>query len=103
MIFNSALPCQASEKLILVVVKASVLLCGLIGAGLAMMSSSVHLFWIISADVLYSMMTAQVICTFFLPRHVNQYGVLSGFVSAMLLRALIGDFSFVLYVYFQSI
>ncbi|CAN9508151.1 unnamed protein product [Ophioblennius macclurei] len=90
-VFRNLIYKRASEKMILVVVKVSVLLCGLIGAGLAMMSSSVHLFWIISADVLYSMMTAQVICTFFLPQYVNQYGVLSGFVLAMLLRALIGE------------
>lgn len=35
-------------------VKVSVILCGLMGAGLAM-TSSVHLFWIVNADVLYSM------------------------------------------------
>uniref|UniRef100_A0A3P8TM44 Uncharacterized protein n=1 Tax=Amphiprion percula TaxID=161767 RepID=A0A3P8TM44_AMPPE len=81
----------ASEKTILVVVKVSVLLCGLMGMALAMTTSSVHLFWVVSADVLYSMMSPQVICIFFLPRWVNQYGACSGFVLALLLRALVGE------------
>ncbi|XP_028307225.1 high affinity choline transporter 1-like isoform X2 [Gouania willdenowi] len=90
-IFKNLIYKRASEKSILVVVKVSVFLCGLIGAGLAMTSNSVHLFWIISADVLYSMMTAQVLCTFFLPQYVNQYGVCFGFVFAILVRALVGE------------
>ncbi|XP_071358969.1 high affinity choline transporter 1-like [Trachinotus anak] len=90
-IFKNIIYKQASEKMILVVIKVSVLLCGVIGAGLAMMSRSVHLFWIVSADVQYSMMTPQVTCTFFLSQWVNQYGACSGFVLAILLRALVGE------------
>lgn len=56
------------------------------GAGLATTSRSVHLFWIISADILYSMMTPQVISTFFLPQWVNKYGACCGFVLGLLLR-----------------
>lgn len=82
---------QASEKMILAVVKVSVLLCGIIGAGLAMTAKSIHLFWIISCDVLYSMMTPQVICTFYLSQWVNNYGACSGFVLALLLRTLVGE------------
>ncbi|XP_040886597.1 high affinity choline transporter 1-like [Toxotes jaculatrix] len=90
-IFKNIIYKQASEKMILVVVKVSVLLCGMMGAGLAMTSRSVHLFWIISADVAYSMMTPQVICTFFLSQWVNQYGACSGCVLAILLRVLVGE------------
>ncbi|XP_070785466.1 high affinity choline transporter 1-like [Enoplosus armatus] len=90
-IFKNIIYKQASEKMIIVVVKLSVLLCGLMGAGLAMTTRSVQLFWIISADVLYSMMTPQVICTFYLSRWVNSYGACSGFVLALLLRALVGE------------
>ncbi len=77
--------------MIIVVVKVSVLLCGLMGAGLAMTARSIHLFWIVSADVLYSMMTPQVICIFYLSQRVNHYGACSGFVLALLLRALVGE------------
>ncbi|XP_074496349.1 high affinity choline transporter 1-like [Sebastes fasciatus] len=90
-IFKNIVYKRASEKMILAVVKVSVLLCGIIGAGLAMTAKSIHLFWIISCDVLYSMMTPQVICTFYLSQWVNNYGACSGFVLALLLRTLVGE------------
>ncbi|XP_045928613.1 high-affinity choline transporter 1-like [Micropterus dolomieu] len=90
-IFKNIIYKQASEKMIIVMVKMSVLLCGLIGAGLALTSSSIFLFWMISADVMYSMLSPQVICTFYLSRWVNSYGACSGFVVAILLRALVGE------------
>ena len=73
------------------VFKVSIFLLGLTGAGLAMTTNSVHLFIVISADVLYSMFMPQMICTFFLPRWVNHYGACSGFVFAVVLRILIGE------------
>ncbi|KAG7496915.1 high affinity choline transporter 1-like [Solea senegalensis] len=89
--FKNIIYKQASEKQILIVVKVSIFLCGSIGAALAMTSSSIHLFWIISADVLYSMMAPQVICTFFFKEWVNEFGACSGFVVAILLRVLVGE------------
>ena len=77
--------------MIIAVVKGSVLLCGIIGAGLAMTAKSIHLFWIVSADVYYSMMAPQVICIFYLSRRVNHYGACAGFVLALVLRALVGE------------
>ncbi len=73
------------------VVKASVFLCVLMGVRLALTSNSVHLLWIVSTDVMYSVMTLQVICTFYLSERVNHYGACSGFVSALMLRALVGE------------
>ncbi|XP_069012866.1 high affinity choline transporter 1-like [Embiotoca jacksoni] len=90
-IFKNIIYKQASEKTILVVVKLSIVLCGAVGAGLAMTTRSVHLFWVLSADVLYSMLTPQVTCTFFLPQWVNRFGACSGFVLAILLRVLVGE------------
>lgn len=69
----------------------SVLLCGLMGAGLAMGSKSVHMLWFVSSDVLYSMMSPQVTCIFYLSQRVNEYGAISGFVLSVLLRALVGE------------
>lgn len=69
----------------------SVFLCGLMGAGLAMGSKSVHLLWLVGSDVLYSMMTPQVTCIFYLSQRVNEYGAFSGFVLSILLRALVGE------------
>ncbi|KAL6116849.1 uncharacterized protein ACO6RY_14774 [Pungitius sinensis] len=90
-VFKNVIYKGASEKLILAVVKGSILLCGIMGAGLAMTTKSVHLLWIVSADVVYSMMAPQVICTFFLSRRVNHYGACAGFVLSLLLRALVGE------------
>lgn len=72
-------------------IKVSILLSGLLATTLAMTTDAVHLLWIFSADVLYSMMTPQVICIFYLPQSVNAYGATSGFVLALLLRILVGE------------
>ncbi|XP_036978111.1 high-affinity choline transporter 1-like isoform X3 [Acanthopagrus latus] len=90
-IFKNIIYKKASEKMIIMVVKVSIFLCGGMGAGLAMMTSSVHLFWIISADVLYSMMVPQVICIFYLSHLVNKYGACTGCVLSLLLRGLVGE------------
>lgn len=82
---------QASEKCTLVAIKASILLSGLLATALAMTADSVHLLWIFSADVLYSMMTPQVICIFYLPQSVNRFGAISGFILSLLLRTLVGE------------
>uniref|UniRef100_A0A673C2K7 Uncharacterized protein n=3 Tax=Sphaeramia orbicularis TaxID=375764 RepID=A0A673C2K7_9TELE len=90
-IYKNIICRQASEKSVLVVVKVSVLLCGVIGACLALTTSSVALFWILSSDVLYSMMTPQVICILYLSQWVNVYGACCGFVFSLLLRGLVGE------------
>ncbi|KAM7378195.1 hypothetical protein PAMA_013204 [Pampus argenteus] len=90
-IFKNIIYKQASEKALLIVVKVSIFLCGLMATGLAIVTTSVSLLWIISADVLYSMLTPQVTCIFFLSKWVNHYGALSGFVLALLLRFLVGE------------
>lgn len=72
-------------------VKVSIFLCGLVATILAMATKFVHLLWIISADVMYSMMTPQVICVFYLAQWANEYGACFGFVLALLLRGLVGE------------
>lgn len=72
-------------------IKVSILLSGLLATGLAMTTEAVHLLWIFSGDVLYSMMTPQVICIFYLPQRVNAFGATSGFIMALLLRTLVGE------------
>lgn len=72
-------------------VKLSILVCGLMAASLAMATKSVHLLWIVSTDVMYSMMVPQVVCVFFLSPHVNEYGACFSCALALLLRALIGE------------
>ncbi|KAK5849315.1 hypothetical protein PBY51_008965 [Eleginops maclovinus] len=90
-IFKNIIYKGASERLILIAVKVSVVLCGIAGAGLAMMTTSVQLLWIVSYDVMYCMMAPQVICMFYLSQRVNHFGACTGFVLALLLRALVGE------------
>lgn len=71
--------------------KLSIFVCGLLATILAMATKSVHLLWIVSTDVMYSMMVPQVVCVFFLSRHVNEYGACFSCALALLLRALIGE------------
>lgn len=72
-------------------IKVSILLSGLLATALAMTTDAVHLLWIFSTDVLYSMMTPQVICIFYLPHSVNAFGAVSGFILSLLLRTLVGE------------
>lgn len=90
-IYKNVLFKQASERSIVLVIRLSIVLCGLVGALLAITSTSMVQLWIFSADILYSVMTPQVICTLFLSRWVNHYGACSGFVLGLLLRTLCGD------------
>lgn len=88
---NHSFVFQASEKRVILMMKVSIFLCGLLAAALAMTTKSVHLLWIVSTDVMYSMMVPQVICVFFLSQHVNEYGACFSCALALLLRALIGE------------
>uniref|UniRef100_A0AAV2IU67 Uncharacterized protein n=1 Tax=Knipowitschia caucasica TaxID=637954 RepID=A0AAV2IU67_KNICA len=90
-IYKNIIYKKASERSIVVVIRVSIVLCGLVGALLATTSSSVSLFWIVSADVLYSILTPQIICTLFLPRWVNHYGACAGFVFGLVLRMAAGE------------
>ncbi|CAB1346077.1 unnamed protein product, partial [Coregonus sp. 'balchen'] len=90
-IYKNIISKRASEKEILLVVKVSILLFGLMGAGLAMTTSSVYVFWMLSGDVMYSVVCAQLICVLFLPGKVNGYGALAGLVVGLLLRLLVGE------------
>uniref|UniRef100_H3DMA6 High-affinity choline transporter 1-like n=2 Tax=Tetraodon nigroviridis TaxID=99883 RepID=H3DMA6_TETNG len=90
-VFKNILYKKASERCTLVAIKVCILLSGLLATALAMTTDAVHLLWIFSSDVLYSMMTPQVICIFYLPQSVNTFGAISGFILALLLRALVGE------------
>lgn len=72
-------------------IKVSIFLSGALATALAMTTDAVHLLWIFSSDILYSMMAPQVICIFYLPQSVNAFGAISGFILALLLRILVGE------------
>lgn len=73
------------------VMKVCILLVGCIGTGLSMITSSVYVFWILSGDLMYSLMCPQVFCIFYLPSSSNRFGVATGFGVGLLLRCLMGE------------
>ncbi|XP_075886354.1 high affinity choline transporter 1-like [Nelusetta ayraudi] len=89
--FKNVIYTQASEKAIILAVKLSVLVCGVLSTGLAISTDYVNMLWILSADVLYSMMVPQVICVFYLQERVNGFGACFGSASALVLRILVGE------------
>ncbi|KAI1893978.1 hypothetical protein AGOR_G00129220 [Albula goreensis] len=90
-IYKNILKKKASEKEITYVMKVCILLIGCTGMGLAMTTSSVYVFWILSGDVMYTSMFPQVVCLFFLPDRTNGYGAATGFGVGLLLRCLMGE------------
>lgn len=90
-VFKNVIYKQASEKAIILAVKVSILVCGVLSTGLAVSTDYVYYLWIVSSDMLYSMMVPQVICVFYLQERVNRFGACFGCGSALLLRILVGE------------
>ncbi|XP_015196647.1 high affinity choline transporter 1-like isoform X2 [Lepisosteus oculatus] len=89
-IYKNILRKKASENEIMWVVKFSVLLFGSIGMSLAMTTNSVFVFWLLSGDMMYTVVCAQVLCVLFVPKS-NGYGACVGFVLGLTLRCLAGE------------
>lgn len=71
-------------------IRASVLLVGLAGTGLAFGDESVFTFWVLSGDLVYCIIFPQLVCVLHF-RHANTYGAICGYVVGMLLRVLSGE------------
>ncbi|XP_071783355.1 high-affinity choline transporter 1-like isoform X2 [Centroberyx gerrardi] len=89
-IYKTTLRTQASERELQWVIRASVLLVGLAGTGLAFADDSVFAFWLVSGDLIYCMILPQLICVLHFHR-ANSYGAISGYVVGLLLRVLSGE------------
>ncbi|KAJ8410877.1 hypothetical protein AAFF_G00188340 [Aldrovandia affinis] len=90
-IYKNVFRKTASEWEIMCVMKVCILLVGCIGMGLSMTTASVYVFWILSGDLMYSLMCPQVFCIFYFPSHSNRFGVATGFGVGLLLRCLMGE------------
>uniref|UniRef100_A0A8D2ZJZ0 High affinity choline transporter 1-like n=1 Tax=Scophthalmus maximus TaxID=52904 RepID=A0A8D2ZJZ0_SCOMX len=89
-IYKTTLRKQASERELQWVIRASVLLVGLAGTGLAFGDESVFTFWVLSGDLVYCIIFPQLVCVLHF-RHANTYGAICGYVVGMLLRVLSGE------------
>ncbi|CAB1348228.1 unnamed protein product, partial [Coregonus sp. 'balchen'] len=84
-IYKSTLRAQASDRECVWVIRVSVLLVGLAGTGLAFAEDSVFAFWLMSGDLISTL-----ICVLHC-RCANGYGATAGYLVAVTLRLLSGE------------
>ncbi|XP_075997916.1 high-affinity choline transporter 1-like [Genypterus blacodes] len=89
-IYKKILRKQASEKELQGVIRVSVLLVGVVGAGLAFLEDSVFSLWIVSGDLIYCLILPQLICVLHFSC-ANTYGAISGYIVGVVLRGLSGE------------
>ncbi|XP_054479798.1 high-affinity choline transporter 1-like [Anoplopoma fimbria] len=81
---------QASDWELQWVIRCSIVVVGIVGTSLTYLDSSILVFWILGADLAYTIMLPQLICVLFI-RVSNGYGAVAGYVVAFVMRVLCGE------------
>ncbi|XP_061685908.1 high affinity choline transporter 1-like isoform X1 [Syngnathoides biaculeatus] len=89
-IYKNIIRKQASDREMQWVIRISVVVVGLAGAGLTFLDSSVLVFWLVGVDMSYTIMFPQLVCVLFFKKS-NGYGATFGFLMGITLRILSGE------------
>ncbi|XP_030643765.1 high-affinity choline transporter 1 [Chanos chanos] len=80
----------ASDREMLWVIRITVVVVGLAGTGLTFLDKSVLAFWVLGADMSYTVIFPQLVAVLFFPIS-NGYGAVAGYVLGALIRILSGE------------
>ncbi|XP_061534535.1 high affinity choline transporter 1-like [Phycodurus eques] len=89
-IYKNIIRKQASDREMQWVIRISVVVVGLAGAGLTFLDSSVLVFWLVGVDMSYTIMFPQLVCVLFF-KQSNGYGATVGFLMGITMRILSGE------------
>ncbi|XP_030265815.1 high-affinity choline transporter 1-like isoform X2 [Sparus aurata] len=81
---------QASDKELQWVIRVSIVVAGVVGTSLTSLDSGILVFWILGSDLSYTILFPQLICVLFI-QISNGYGVIAGYVVAVVMRLLCGE------------
>ncbi|XP_028656273.1 high affinity choline transporter 1-like [Erpetoichthys calabaricus] len=89
-IYKRILRKKASDREVQWVIKFGILLFGLIGMGLALLTNSVYSLLLMSGELIYAVFFPQLVCIMYLPK-TNAFGAIAGLVVGTTLRLLSGE------------
>ncbi|XP_072247618.1 high-affinity choline transporter 1-like [Leuresthes tenuis] len=89
-LYKSTLRPQAPDGEILWVLRAAVVVVGLVGTSLTHLNNSIIVFWLLGAEVAYLIVFPQLVCVLFC-KVSNAYGAVVGCLVGLLIRVLCGD------------
>ncbi|XP_036947251.1 high-affinity choline transporter 1-like isoform X1 [Acanthopagrus latus] len=81
---------QASDKELQWVIRLSIVVAGVVGTSLTSLDSGILVFWILGSDLTYTIIFPQLICVLFV-KISNGYGVIAGYLVAVVMRLLCGE------------